>query len=148
MSDHSSTTVVGYDGSPASRAALAEGISRAGSDGHLVIVHAYEAPHDFVGSHLAQRALNVHRDHAGALMEALPQEFPELAEIDWEPDVVAGRPGDGICDAASAHDAREIIVGTRGRNPAPLLLGGVAASVIHLAECPVLVIPVRMPRPG
>ena len=38
--------VVGYDGSPASRAALARAADRAGEDGRIYIVHAYSVPAD------------------------------------------------------------------------------------------------------
>ena len=39
--------VVGYDGSPASRAALARAAERAGEDGRIYIVHAYSVPADY-----------------------------------------------------------------------------------------------------
>lgn len=36
--------VVGYDGSPASRAAIARAAERAGEDGRIYVVHAYRCP--------------------------------------------------------------------------------------------------------
>jgi nucleotide-binding universal stress UspA family protein len=41
--------VVGYDGSPASRSALARAAERAGADGSAYIVHAYSLPNDWLG---------------------------------------------------------------------------------------------------
>ena len=42
--------VVGYDGSPASRAALVRAAERAGEDGRIHIVHAYALPADYLGA--------------------------------------------------------------------------------------------------
>jgi nucleotide-binding universal stress UspA family protein len=44
---------------------------------------------------------------------------------------------------ATAHRADEIIVGSRGFGRARALLGSVAHELIHLADCPVTVIPER-----
>ena len=48
--------VVGYDGSPSSLAALREAARRAGSDGQLIIVHAYEPPSEALGWPLYENA--------------------------------------------------------------------------------------------
>ena len=53
-------------------------------------------------------------------------------------------PARAIADVARARDADEIIVGTRGHGRARALLGSVAHQVIHLAECPITVIPERV----
>jgi nucleotide-binding universal stress UspA family protein len=47
-----------------------------------------------------------------------------------------------IADAAREVDADVIVVGTRGHSPvAGLLLGSVTQRLLHIAPCPVLVIP-------
>ena len=45
---------------------------------------------------------------------------------------------------AEARNADEIIVGTRGFGRARALLGSVAHELIHLADCPITVIPKRV----
>jgi nucleotide-binding universal stress UspA family protein len=78
--------VVGYDGSPASRPAVARVAHRAGADGTVFIVHAYSLPTEWIAGPGYQQLLD-------------------------------------------------------GRARAPL--GSVAHELIHLAECPVTLIPGR-----
>jgi nucleotide-binding universal stress UspA family protein len=47
--------VVGYDGSPASDAALNRAVARAGGTGRVIVVHAYSAPNDYLGRLLLLR---------------------------------------------------------------------------------------------
>jgi nucleotide-binding universal stress UspA family protein len=49
-----------------------------------------------------------------------------------------------IADVANVRGADEIILGTRGFGRVRALLGSVAHEVIHLAACPVIVIPEQM----
>ena len=42
--------MVGYDGSPAARAAIALSVQRVSPSGHLYIVHGYKLPDDHLGS--------------------------------------------------------------------------------------------------
>ena len=52
-----------------------------------------------------------------------------------------GQAGPAIVDAASAHDAGVIVMGSRGRSDlAGLFLGSTAHKVIHLSDRPVLVV--------
>jgi nucleotide-binding universal stress UspA family protein len=54
---------------------------------------------------------------------------------------IYGQAGREIVDAASAHDAGVIVMGSRGRGDlAGLVLGSTAHKVIHLSDRPVLVI--------
>ena len=50
-----------------------------------------------------------------------------------------------ILDAAEEHDARAIVVGSRGRSAVESLLGSVAYRVVHHAGRPVLVVPPESP---
>jgi nucleotide-binding universal stress UspA family protein len=132
--------VVGYDGSPASRAALARAAERAGAHGKLYVVHAYTLPHDWIGTPDYQLLLDVVLKRAQECVKPLEE---DLQGIDWEVEVIADRPAHALAGVASIRGADEIIVGTRGFGRARALLGSVAHELIHLAECPVTVIPER-----
>ncbi len=61
--------------------------------------------------------------------------------------LLRGEPAGAIVEAAEAHGADMIVVGSRGRGAlAASVLGSVSASVAGRASCPVLV--VRAPRPN
>jgi nucleotide-binding universal stress UspA family protein len=132
--------VVGYDGSPASRNALARAAERAGDGGKVYVVHAYTLPHDWIGTPDYQLLLDSVLDRAQACVKPLDE---DLQGINWEAEVIADRPATAIAGVATARDADEIIIGTRGYGRARALLGSVAHELIHLAECPVTVIPER-----
>jgi nucleotide-binding universal stress UspA family protein len=140
LDNQSRRIVVGYDGSPASRSALARAVDRAGDDGHLYVVHAYTLPHEWVGTPDYQRLLDVVLNRAQACVKPLEE---DLQGVDWEVEVIADRPAHAIAGVAATRNADEIIVGTRGYGRARALLGSVAHELIHLAECPVTVIPER-----
>jgi nucleotide-binding universal stress UspA family protein len=67
-----------------------------------------------------------------------------LKVIDWEPELIGGPAARAIADVATVRDADEIILGTRGFGRMRALLGSVAHELIHLAPCPVVVIPERV----
>ncbi|MEO8688545.1 MAG: universal stress protein [Solirubrobacteraceae bacterium] len=140
IDNRSRRIVVGYDGSPASRSALARAAERAGDDGKVYVVHAYALPHDWIGTPDYQRLLDVVLERAQATVKPLED---DLVGIDSEVEVIGDRPASAIAGVAAARDADEIIIGTRGHGRARALLGSVAHELIHLAECPVTVIPER-----
>ena len=136
--------VVRYDGSPAARAALALAVDRAGDDGHIYIVLAYCLPADWVGAPSYQSLVNVELERAKSQVAQLEEESGvDLSQVDWETELIGDRPARAIAGVAAARAADEIIIGTRGFGRARALLGSVAHELIHLAECPVTVIPER-----
>ena len=136
--------VVGYDGSAASRAAVARAADRAGANGQLYIVHAYSLPMDWLGIPDYQRLLDVELNRAEDLMGRLETECgADLSGTNWETEVIGVAPAKAIANVAAARNADEIILGTRGHGRARALLGSVAHELIHLAACPVTVIPER-----
>jgi nucleotide-binding universal stress UspA family protein len=72
---------------------------------------------------------------------------PGLSDVDWESELIGGPAAQAIADVAAARRADEIVVGTRGFGRMRALLGSVAHELIHLARCPVTVIPERMVDP-
>ena len=137
--------VVGYDGSPASRAALACAAERAGEEGRIYIVNAYSVPADYLGVPNYQNLLDAALDRAQERMANIEEESgADLHGVAWETELIGDAPARAIADVAAAREADEIIVGTRGFGRARALLGSVAHQLIHLAECPITVIPERV----
>lgn len=137
--------VVGYDGSPASRAAIARAVQQAGEDGRIYIVHAFSLPADYLGMPSYQQLLDAALGGAQARVERIEEECgADLAGVAWETEIIGDAPARAIAGVAAARNADEIIVGTRGFGRARALLGSVAHELIHLADCPITVIPERV----
>jgi nucleotide-binding universal stress UspA family protein len=134
--------VVGYDGSEASRAAVTMAARRAGRNGIVVVVHAYQLPPDFLGSPNFERLLSDRKDHGRALLDAMPLTGnDELLETEYETELIGGPPAEAIANVARVQDADEIVVGARGLGRVRALLGSVSHELLHIADRPVLVIP-------
>lgn len=133
--------VVGYDGSQPSQTAVAFGARRAGRDGLLFIVHAYELPRDFLGWPNYDRLLSERKDHGRALLDALVNESDALRDIEYETELIGGPPAQAIADVARVRHADEIVVGARGLGPIRALLGSISHELLHVADRPVVVIP-------
>ena len=135
--------VAGFDGSPASRAAVSLAVQRAQPDGRVVVVHAFAEPNTGYGGANYQTLLDTALGHAEELLAHIAEEVPGLASLDWGTEVLAGPPAAALVDVAHVEHASEIVVGTRGFGRARALLGSVAHDLIHRARCPVTVIPAR-----
>jgi len=127
--------VVGYDGSPTARRALSWAVDRAGTSGKVVVTHAFEPPHDWLGHPNYDRVLEDHRARGQELLDDLPQDRP------LETELIAGSPAEAIAKVASVRDADEIVVGSRGFSRVRAALGSVSHELLHLADRPVVVIP-------
>lgn len=137
--------VVGYDGSPASRAALARAAERAGEDGYVYVVYAYSLPGDWLGMPNYQQLLDASLGRAQMTIDRIETESGgDLQGVSWEAEIIGSPPARAIADTARTRSADEIIVGTRGYGRARALLGSVAHELIHLADRPITVIPERV----
>jgi nucleotide-binding universal stress UspA family protein len=136
--------VVGYDGSRASHVALSRAIQRVGPHGKLYLVHAWEVPEAWRGRGTYQPYINHALTEAEAVMESAVGAHPGLQGITWERELIGAPAARAIADVAEVRRADEIILGTRGFGRVRALLGSVAHELIHLAPCPVTVIPERM----
>jgi nucleotide-binding universal stress UspA family protein len=143
MAHDKHVVVVGYDGSPASRAAVVEAVRRVGADGCLYVVHAYRVPADYWGTGYYQVLLDEVAVQGRQLLESLPDEIPALTGVEWYGELFGGVAAQAIANVAAARNADEIVVGSRGYGRARALLGSVSHELIHLARCPVTVIPER-----
>jgi nucleotide-binding universal stress UspA family protein len=135
------TVVVGYDGSDLARDAVHLAAKRAGPEGHLVIVHSYALPGDFLGFPNYDNLLAERQSHARQVLEALTANDDALRDVDYETELLGGPPAQAIADVAHARSAAEIVVGSRGLGRFRGALGSVSHEVLHLADRPVVVVP-------
>ena len=140
---HERCVVAGFDGSPASRAAVSLAVRRVRDGGRLVVVHAFRPPDDRYGQPNHQRLLDAEMARARDRIDRLPEEVPGLGSVDWGYEIIGGPAADALAWVADAEHATEIVIGTRGVGRARALLGSVAHDVLHTARCPVVVIPER-----
>jgi nucleotide-binding universal stress UspA family protein len=134
------TLVVGYDGSPEARTALAAARSRAGADGRLIVVHVTRQPSSWLGRSSYDRVV-AERLHAGDMV------LRELGgSIDGddhlELELMMDRsPAEALRRVAAVRDADEIVVGSRRLGRLRSALGSVSQAVMRAADRPVLVVP-------
>jgi nucleotide-binding universal stress UspA family protein len=136
--------VVGFDASPASHAAVSRAIQRVGRNGKLYLVHAWEVPDVWRGPGTRAAYVDQALTAAEEVIASAPAAHPAVETITWESELIGGPAAKAIADVAEARHADEIIIGTRGFGRVRALLGSVAHELIHLAPCPVTVIPERM----
>src|ERR1035438_7064542 len=101
------TIVVGYDGSDPARAALVVAAQRAGTEGRLFVVHAYELPPDFLGSPYYDHFPPARRDRGEALLRDLPLD-DLLAGVEYETELIGGPAAEAIANVARVRPAGEI----------------------------------------
>jgi nucleotide-binding universal stress UspA family protein len=135
--------VVGYDGSPAAQVAVRLAADRVG-DGTLYVVYAFDGPADFRGGQTYEGMLGRATHDGQELLDRLKTDCASLATVRWESELLAGPAAAALATVAATRHADEIIVGSRGFGRVRALLGSVAHEVIHLADCPVTVIPEKV----
>jgi nucleotide-binding universal stress UspA family protein len=130
--------VVGYDGSPPARDALAYAARRA-AGGRVIAVHAFQPAPDWLGSPYYQRALEAYQSEGRELLRTL-EERSDLG-VELTTSLLEGPPARAIVAAADARDADEIVIGSRGFGAIRGVLGSVSHAILHEADRPVVVIP-------
>jgi nucleotide-binding universal stress UspA family protein len=129
------TIVIGLDGSYRCDSAVAAVISQAAPGARVVAVHAQ--------THAAEP---VQTEVVHEQMERL-QAAGLQVELDGNVTVM-GDEANVIARVARRNDADVIVTATRGQVPlAGLLEGSVSQRLLHLADCPVLVIPPSVAQP-
>jgi nucleotide-binding universal stress UspA family protein len=136
----SSGIVVGYDGSGCAKEALRVALEIGKAYGDKVIIAS--------GYELNPVAGELHDYHAA--LKELATKWLEEAKVlaasdgaDVEAVIVEEDPAHGLADLARERDARVIVVGSGGESPLRgALLGSTAHKLLHLADRPVLVVPV------
>lgn len=133
--------VVGYDGSPGSRAAFDAALELAQATGdRIVVAFGYEPPGQ--GEEMAAYREVVRKHGEEVTAEAL--ERAAAADVDAELALVPESPSHALESVADQHDARAIIVGSYGESPLrSAILGSTPHKLLHEAVRPVIVVPVR-----
>jgi nucleotide-binding universal stress UspA family protein len=133
------TIVVGYDGTNESRAALTLAAARAGDGGTVVAVFAAQPPSDWLDTAYYDSAVT-------SRQEATQRIFDELSSIHLDnvtvrAELADGPPARALTEVARLHDAREIVVGSRGLRGIRAALGSVSQRLLQMADRPVVVVP-------
>jgi len=135
------TVVVAVDGSPSSERALEYGVQIARENSsHLVLAHVTEL--------VAGRSASPVRIGEQQLVEQLSARAAALSKdgtpgAEFKSTTAAlGGPAHAIAEIAEEAGADLLITGTRGHTGLTgLVVGGVAQRILHLAPCPVLIVP-------
>jgi nucleotide-binding universal stress UspA family protein len=132
--------VVGYDGSACGKAALKFAADVASHYGvGLCVAFCVEPPAARAGGAGDQR-----REIEALATEVLEGVGDVIGEttVDVQPQIVEGRPADGLIELADEHDAPLIVVGTKGHGLfKSAILGSTPHKLLHWTERPVLVVP-------
>jgi nucleotide-binding universal stress UspA family protein len=137
--EHEHRIVVGVDGSPSSKAALAWAIGQAKLTGAMVeavIAWDYPATYGYAGV-----VVDVDWEGLAAqvLGDAVSEVAPDAAPVAIRQRVSEGNAAQVLLDASAGADL--LVVGSRGHGGfVEALLGSVSQHMVHHAACPVVVI--------
>ena len=134
------TLVVGYDGSEAARSALEYAAARV-NGGKLFVVTAVVPPPEWMGAPGWQQIVDEEHKRGGTLLAEAVEQLPE--NVDCTTELLESPAAEAIVSVADTRHADEIVVGSRGLGRVRAVLGSVSHDVLHLAECPVVVVPDR-----
>lgn len=134
------TVVLGYDRSPAARAALGEAARRAGPDGKLVVIYATSSPDALLDAAGYEEVTGAHDRCVQQIRDDVAAADSGSASVDV---LLARKPvAETLVGMGRAFDADEIVVGLprRGRLRS-LLRRSVSRSVLKISDRPVVVVP-------
>ena len=137
-----SEIVVGYDGSEVSKVALDKACEMAKAlDDRVVIVFGY-APGGYGGGEIP-----THREAVEEIAEKVTAEGAERASeagVEREVRLKPLKPSHALIEAAEETEARMIVVGSYGEAPLKgVIIGSTPYRLLHVAQCPVLVVPAK-----
>lgn len=137
----SGPAVVGVDGSAVSTEALHQAFAAASSmKAPLRVVHSFGGFTDEVFHGYSGQALENLRGNANIAIESQVADAAEShPEVEVEIDLTTAAPAEHI--SGLSESAQLIVVGTRGRGGfRGLALGSTSQAILHVAECPVMVV--------
>ncbi|HYD60879.1 MAG TPA: universal stress protein [Noviherbaspirillum sp.] len=136
--------LLAVDGSESSLHAVEYVVKRAGTskDGYQVhLVNVQYPLHGSVAAFVDASQIKQYHHDEGMKVLAPAKEKLEAAGIPFYAHLFVGEPAEVIARCAKEQYCDEIVIGTRGLSGiSSLLVGSVAAKIIHLAEVPVLLV--------
>jgi nucleotide-binding universal stress UspA family protein len=134
------TIIVGYDGLDGAKAALGRAIDLAKRlDAQLVVAYGYEVAR--IGGEVQDLAAALRE--MGETLTGEAAEQARAAGLDPRTEVRDGDPASVLAALGTELGADMIVVGTRGERPLlGAILGSLCHKLLHLAEVPVLVVPI------
>ena len=131
--------IVGYDGSPESKLAVQVAAERAGPGGTVVPIHVTVPASEWLGSS-SYEPIVAHTHHAAQILLADLDDL-DVGEATVEPELIEGDPAEALLRIARSRNAREIVVGSRGRGRLRSLLGSTSHALLERADRPVVIVP-------
>lgn len=134
----SPTIVVGYDGSPASRAALRVATRQATPSGRVLVVHAYDLPPDDLGYPEYGYVLAHHHADGETLLDAVT--LSARGDIEYETELLGGPAAQVLQSVARIYHADEIVIGVGGGDAAGEPFGVITRELLRIADQPVILV--------
>jgi nucleotide-binding universal stress UspA family protein len=131
--------IVGYDGSPESKLAVRVAAERAGPGGTVVPIHVTLPASEWLGSSSYEPIVE-HTHHAAQILLADLDDL-DVGDVTLEPELIEGDPAEALLRIARSRDAREIVVGARGRGRFRSLLGSTSHELLERADRPIVIVP-------
>jgi nucleotide-binding universal stress UspA family protein len=132
--------VVGYDGSEESRRAVEVAAERAGPDGTVIPIHVMQPASSWLGASAYEPVVARNYQAAHAVLADMMRAV-DTGDASIEPELIEGDPPEAILRVAQSRNAREIVVGSRGRGRFRALLGSTSHALVETADRPVIVVP-------
>jgi nucleotide-binding universal stress UspA family protein len=137
--DQHAPIIVGYDGSPESKLAVRVAAERAGPGGTVAAIHVTLPASEWLGSSSYEPIVE-HTHHAAQILLADLDDL-DVGDVTVEPELIEGDPAEALLRIARSRDAREIVVGSRGRGRFRSLLGSTSHALLERADRPIVIVP-------
>jgi nucleotide-binding universal stress UspA family protein len=138
--------VVGYDGTPAARAAAAWAARQLDRSGRLVIVVAVKPQHGWRAPERLLETAKERTQFGQALADELFLEGDDLlCGVDSETEIVDDAPVPALLATAAGRQADAIVLGSRHHDRLQALRGSVSRELLPKADRPVFLIPAATP---
>jgi nucleotide-binding universal stress UspA family protein len=134
--------VAGHDGSTTGMAVVAHAARRAGTGGHVIVVHALPlgvSPEDV-------EADGSYASRISSLLGSVDGSFADGPS--YETRVVMGPASKALLEVAQRYDADEIVLGAAANRRARGAVGRVSDAVLRQSNSPVTIVQSRRPRRG